>query len=100
MFSSGNPGVARDAVRFCFAAVLLSLDEKNIIRVSKWKTNNQLRRELNRTALAFIPAFSSVMESFNIVWFGHKNISGEEFADLHERASGLVAEVERFEQVS
>jgi len=89
-------GYPRDAVRYGLAAILLALDRKKIYRLNYTKTNGQIIRELRYKAPFIIPALSSIVDVFNIVWFGHRNLTVNQFNKYWQDASILVAEVEAY----
>ncbi|MDR3239784.1 MAG: DUF4129 domain-containing protein [Clostridiales bacterium] len=90
-------GSLREAVRCGFAAILLSLDSRDIIRIGFSKTNSQLSRELKASAPEYAPDFDQAAEIFNLAWFGHKDVGRERFQMFWERAAGLIRRVEAFE---
>jgi len=87
-------GYHRDAVRYCLAAILLALDKKKIYRLNFTKTNGQILRELKYIIPSIIPSMSSIVNIFNAVWFGHRNITEAQFNKYWQEASILVSEVE------
>ena len=91
-----SDGFPRDAVRYCLAAILLALDRKKIYRLNYTKTNGQILRELRAKAPSVIPRLSVIVDVFNAVWFGHRNISAEQFNKYWRESSSLVAEVEAY----
>jgi hypothetical protein len=93
-----SQGLWRDAVRYCFAAVLVALDAKQLVRVSGFKTNNQIRRELRATAAPLTPTFTAVMQLFNAVWYGHKSLVPDDFNKYWQAASDFSAEVESYQK--
>jgi hypothetical protein len=87
-----SEGKTRDAARYCFAAVLLLLDERRILRVGITKTNRQLLRELRSTAPPLVQPFERISRTFDRVWFGHKELPAEAFADVKNEASAMITE--------
>ncbi|MDR1001297.1 MAG: DUF4129 domain-containing protein [Clostridiales bacterium] len=85
-------GKTRDAVRYCFAAVLLMLNETRVLRVTMTKTNRQFLRELRFVAPTLMPRFERISAAFDRVWFGHKGLTAEEFADVKNAASAMIVE--------
>jgi hypothetical protein len=85
-------GNTREAVRYCFAALLLALHEKKIINVGKSKTNTQILRELKQYAPAFVSGYKPLMLTFNDAWFGHKLISPENFEKYSSQTKTLIEE--------
>jgi len=89
-------GYPRDAVRYCLAAVLLALDKKRICRLHDSKTNGQILRELRGKSPAMVPALAALVNAFNAVWFGHRDITQVQFDKYWRDSSSLVAEVEAY----
>ena len=69
----------RDAVRYYYIAVLVSLDDKRTIRVDKSKTNAQLTKELVLAAPALSEPFVSVVDVFHEAWFGLKGVDEDRY---------------------
>ena len=90
-------GYFRDAVRYCLASVLLALDRKKIYRLNYSKTNGQILRELRGKMPSIVPALTVLVEVFNAVWFGHRNISIAQFNRYWHESSSLVTEVEAYQ---
>jgi len=93
-----SDGYPRDAVRYCLAAILLALDRKKIYRLNYTKTNGQILRELRGRAPSVIPALTAIVDVFNAVWFGHRNMSKTQFDKYLQESASLVAEVEAYKQ--
>jgi hypothetical protein len=87
----------REAVRYCFAALLLSLNSRGVIRIGYAKTNGQLRRELRNRAPDYSPEFDKAVMIFDLAWFGHKDIQADRFQQFQERVSELIRQVETVE---
>ena len=69
----------RQAIIWLFSHVLVSLDQKNLIRLKKGKTNRQYLRELaNERQLSNY--YSDVMLPFEATFFGDKDLNREQFA--------------------
>jgi hypothetical protein len=74
-YEAGN---YRQATILLFSHILVTLDQANLIRLRKGKTNRQYLNELlNRATLSEF--FLGVMESFESVFFGDHDISRTDF---------------------
>ena len=93
-----SDGYLRDAVRYCLAAVLLSLDKQRIYRLNYTKTNSQIIRELRSKTPLIAPAVSVIVDVFNAVWFGHRGMTMAQFDKYWQKASILVTEVEAYKK--
>jgi hypothetical protein len=71
-------GDFRRATIMLFSHVLVSLDQADLIRLRKGKTNRQYLRELN-TQATLSAFFHPLMESFEAVFFGDHDISRTDF---------------------
>lgn len=69
-----NKNQLRDAIRYCYIAVLVALDDKQTIKVDKSKTNAQLSQELALAAPTLTGPFISVVDVFQQTWFGFKAV--------------------------
>ncbi|MCL1999606.1 MAG: hypothetical protein FWG65_12665 [Turicibacter sp.] len=78
----------REAVRYSYIAVLISLDDARIIRVDKSKTNAQLMQELKNHE--FSKSFDSVVDIFHKSWFGRKDIVATEYQDFQLSTQHIV----------
>jgi hypothetical protein len=67
----------------------LSLNEREIIEIKPWATNAIILRQIRIAAPALSAPFSQIAHGFHLVWFGHKNLDGNELEQLH----GAVSEV-------
>ena len=75
----GNCENRRIAVRYKYIAVILSLNEKNIIEIKPSATNAVILKQIKATSPEFVSPFSQITENFHYTWFGHKILSDENF---------------------
>jgi hypothetical protein len=69
----------RQAIIWLFSHVLISLDQKNLIRLKKGKTNRQYLREL-ASERQLSSYYADVMVPFEATFFGDKDLNREQFA--------------------
>ena len=80
----------REAVRYRFIAVLVGLNERQAIRIEKYKTNAQLLQELAAAAPALTGAFTETVDMFHYAWFGYKPVRPERYAAFIEKTDSLI----------
>jgi len=90
---SQTAGDRRISVRYGYIAVLLALDEKEIIRISPSATNRIIFREIKNAAPGLANPFLQVVDVFHLSWFGYKNVDDEDFLNFSGVVSALVNEV-------
>ncbi len=88
----------RESVRYIYIALLWLFNTKNILSIDLYKTNSQLKRELSASRPQFSEKFAIIVETFNTVWFGHKQISSDSYEKYMELINGLMQEVSGFEK--
>ncbi|MDR3090862.1 MAG: hypothetical protein LBU36_01500 [Clostridiales bacterium] len=86
-------GDFRGASRLDYIAVLWVLNEKNIITLADFKTNNRLKEEIKAKAPRFYADFAEIAENFNCLWFGHKLTNAERYGVLRRKAEEIIAGV-------
>jgi hypothetical protein len=79
--SSLEKGDFRLAFRWRFLQLLKLLEEKNLIRYSLDKTNQNYLEELKDRALIH-KAFAALCANFDPIWYGHKMIGEKVYFDL------------------
>jgi len=72
-------GQYREAVRHRYIAMLVNLNEKQMIRVEKHKTNAQLSYEIHTAFPALAKPFDTVVDIFQKSWFGLKPVDYHDF---------------------
>ena len=70
----------RQAIVWLFSHVLVSLDQGNLIRLAKGKTNRQYLKELRRKG-QLSGYYEGVMLPFEATFFGDHELSGRQFED-------------------
>ena len=81
-------GQYREAIRHRYIAVLVILNDKQIIRVEKSKTNAQLSSELHSASPALAQSFDNVVDTFHRSWFGLKPVDYQDFILNAEKVEG------------
>lgn len=82
--SAYRQGDIRQAITYLFSHVLVSLDQKSLIRLRKGKTNRQYLNEL-RPYRPLAIFFQQVMVPFEAVFFGDHELSPEDFESCWQR---------------
>jgi len=67
----------RVAVRYKYIAVILSLNERDIIVIEPSATNAIILRQIKAAAPEYSMPFSQIADTFHLAWFGHKNLSDD-----------------------
>ncbi|MCL2841499.1 MAG: DUF4129 domain-containing protein [Defluviitaleaceae bacterium] len=80
----------RFAIRYRYIAVLLSLNERQIIRIEPSATNAIILRQIKDSAVKFVSPFSQVADVFHRSWFGHKHVSDDVFQGFISAVDTLV----------
>lgn len=80
----------REAVRFRYIAVLVGLNERQVIFIEKSKTNAVLLAELNAAEPALAPVFSDVVDTFHHAWFGYKPVAAERYTEFLKNTDDLL----------
>ncbi|MDP4091643.1 MAG: hypothetical protein Q8930_20565 [Bacillota bacterium] len=65
-------GDIRGAIRYDFIALLLMMHEKNILYLDEAKTNEEMYYFLKRREFKLLANFRYCIDTFNLVWYGHK----------------------------
>ena len=89
----------RNAVVFLFSHVLVSLDQRNLIRLRKGKTNRQYLTEL-RPFRPLSDFYQRVMVPFESTFFGDHDIGKQEFENCWAQLDKFQRDVEQTTQVS
>ena len=77
-----SKGDFRGAIRALYYQILMSLGEKNLLLIQRYKTNSQYRSELKSRAHRFPlvnDLFIQSIVSFEEAWFSNKMIQEEDF---------------------
>ena len=92
-------GDYRKAITYLFSHVLVSLDQKGLIRLRKGKTNRQYLREL-RSYRPLANYYQRVMVSFEATFFGDHEIGQGEFESCWNQLDQFQSGVESTSQVA
>jgi hypothetical protein len=80
----------RVAVRYKYIAVILALNEKNIIVIEPSATNAIILKQIKSAAPEFAEPFSQITEVFHYTWFGHKILGDENFDVFNSAVSKVI----------
>ena len=80
----------RIAVRYKYIAIILSLNENDIITIAPSHTNAVILRQIRDTAPALADSFSQIAEVFHLAWFGHKELPDNAFAAFNSAVADSV----------
>lgn len=89
---SENAETRRVSVRYKYIAVILSLNERDIIKIEPSATNAIILRQIRTTAPEFAGDFAQIAEAFHLTWFGHKNLGDEGFEKLISAVRRIIHE--------
>ncbi len=91
-------GDFRRAITYLFSHVLITLDQENLIRLRKGKTNRQYLKELkpHRSLANF---YQHVMVPFESAFFGDHELSQSEFESCWQELDGFHVGVDQTTQV-
>ena len=92
MLSQMHEGTSRRlAVRYKYIAVILSLNENNIITIKPSMTNKQIIRDIKKSAPGLASDFGILAECFHYSWFGKKDVEDGDYGIFNELVKRLVA---------
>ncbi len=80
-------GDFRNAVRYLYLSALLSLDERDLLRFDRSKTNREYLRSI--AGSEFAPTLHSVIDVFDRVWYGFRPIDPATFAYYRQQVADL-----------
>ena len=87
-------GDLRSAITFLFSHVLLSLDEKELVRLRKGKTNRQYLAEL-RPHRSLSDYYTKVMVAFEDTFFGDRAMANSDFENCWHELDGFLKNVDQ-----
>jgi len=87
-------GDYRNAIIYLYSHLLVSLDEHDLIRLQRGRTNRQYLRDL-KVHPSVSRYFDSVMQPFEAVFFGDHTLSKSEFETPWNQLDTFLAEVEQ-----
>lgn len=91
-------GDYRDAARYSFIALLVKLNEKNLLYLDETRTNNEMVQSLRKNRFKYIELFEKVVNLFNAVWYGHKPMNEDKFSSWESLMDVLWNEVMSIEK--
>lgn len=83
-----NDGNYRDAVRYLYLSTLLNLDERNLLRFDRSKTNREYLRQIAGTN--FAATLHSVVDVFDRVWYGFQPIDEVTYRRYERQVQELI----------
>jgi hypothetical protein len=86
--SLSRGGDYRSAVRYLYLSSLLLLDERNILRYDRSKTNREYLRSVSNSPELAQP-LSEVIEVFDDVWYGYHSLEEDSFKHYSKRVEEL-----------
>lgn len=88
-----------EAVIYLYSHLLVQLDQQHVIRLAKGKTNRQYLRE-TRSRPVLREILDRTMIAFEDVFFGHHELTREQFELCWQRLDEFHAELERLERAA
>jgi hypothetical protein len=86
--SLSRGGDYRSAVRYLYLSSLLLLDERDILRYDRSKTNREYLRSVSNSPELAKP-LSEVIEVFDDVWYGYHSLGEDSFRHYSQRVEEL-----------
>jgi uncharacterized membrane protein len=86
-------GDIRQAIRFLYMALLLRLNESNVVRIDKSKTNKQYLREALENQYPFYSEMQEFTHDFNRYWYGKSSVDRTKFEYWHSIYTSRFREV-------
>jgi len=80
----------RFAVRYRYIAVLLHLNEKQVIEIKPSCTNAIILQQLKANAPALLQQFQQTMDTFHLAWFGYKTIDNTLYSQFTTAVSVII----------
>jgi hypothetical protein len=96
LYAAGN---FSEAVIYLYSHLLVQLDQHHVIRLAKGKTNRQYLRE-TRSRPVLREILDRTMIAFEDVFFGHHELTREQFESCWQRLDEFHAELERLERAA
>lgn len=87
-----NRGDFRQGIRFLYIAFLLRLNELNIIKIDKSKTNKQYLNEMLNSGLKAYEPAAGFTHAFNEYWYGNVQMDREKFDFWYRNYTFLMKE--------
>ncbi|WP_274364012.1 DUF4129 domain-containing protein [Paenibacillus thermotolerans] len=90
--NAAESGDTREGTRLLFLALLLSLQEKEMLEVRAWKTNWEYAEELAERSSPWLELFRESALRFDTVWYGLKELPSDDFRDWYKRVESSIAD--------
>jgi hypothetical protein len=94
LFAQGN---LRSALRHQFLALILYLNEIQLIEARVWKTNGEYIDELDQHTPELVDRFKKIALTFEATWYGGRVIATEDYLDYQDQV-GKLLEVKQGEE--
>jgi len=75
----GEFGNWNEGIRYAFLALLFYLQEREWVKVEKWKTNWEYQDELRERNREWVPFFQRQAQQFERVWYGRRKADEASF---------------------
>lgn len=83
----------RNAVRYFFIALLLKLEEHHLLHIEEDQTNREIVAALRDKGFEQMNRFEKVVNTFNLIWYGHAEIYSLQFEEWKSEFDVLWQEV-------
>lgn len=87
-----SKGDFRQGLRFLYIAELLRLNEMNLIRIDKSKTNKQYLKEVTDKGYMHYRLIQEFTRDFNWYWYGNKNVDKLKFDYWYQKYTSVLKE--------
>lgn len=84
-------GDYRAAIRRLYAATLIELDDRRILKLTESATNREYLRMIERSAATLRDAFLSLTDSFEFYWYGQRETREQDFEQFYGRYQQLIS---------
>lgn len=83
-------GDFRQGLRLLYIALILKLNEANLLKIDKAKTNRQYLNELRENGFNGYEDVEEFTRVFNQCWYGNRSVNSDKFSLWYGRYSGIV----------
>jgi hypothetical protein len=90
--SFAQKGDYRQGLRYLYFSLILKLNELNVVRIDKSKTNRQYLNEAKSSGYGQYEDVAGITRAFNDYWYGNKHIDNEIFGFWYAKYTGLWKE--------
>jgi len=91
IYLSENTDNMRLSVRYRYIAVLLAMNEKQIIEIKPSATNALIKIQIKTVAPALLPSFELTADSFHRAWFGYKEIDQATYGSFKNAVENIIS---------